>query len=111
MGPWSMCQMGANSAYEDQARKCPVDNTCATPLWSAVCHSTEVCCLTPIAGTCCPFGYSCDCDADSCECVAPALSPTVNSSAAEMWPHVWTPLPRREPRPLMPFSTEDLGRP
>jgi hypothetical protein len=82
--PWGMCQMGANSAYEDQARKCPVDNTCATPLWSAVCHSTEVCCLTPIAGTCCPFGYSCDCDADSCECVAPAMSPTVNSSSAEM---------------------------
>lgn len=70
--PWGSCQMGVNSGNKAAARQCPVDNVCASPLWSATCHSTEVCCLTPISGKCCPFGYSCDCDADSCECVAPA---------------------------------------
>jgi len=61
---WGSCQMGANSGNKDPARRCPVDNTCASPLWSAACHSTEVCCLTHFAGKCCPFGYSCNCDVE-----------------------------------------------
>jgi len=77
---FGMCQMGANSGNSGAARKCAVDNVCASPIWKGYCHSTEVCCLTHFKGKCCPFGYSCGCDVDSCECIPPA---NATSSHAE----------------------------
>jgi len=69
--PFGTCQVGPNSGNQGAARKCAVDNTCASPLWKAACHSTEVCCLTHFDGACCPFGHSCDCNVNSCRCVPP----------------------------------------
>jgi hypothetical protein len=69
--PFGMCQVGPNSGNQGAARNCAVDNTCASPLWKAACHSTEVCCLTHFDGACCPFGHSCDCNVNSCRCVPP----------------------------------------
>jgi hypothetical protein len=76
---FGMCQMGENSGNADAARKCAVDNVCSSPVWTGYCHSTEVCCLTHFEGKCCPFGYSCGCDVNSCECVPP---PNATSSHA-----------------------------
>lgn len=69
--PFGTCQVGPNSGNQGAARKCAVDNTCASPLWKAACHSTEVCCLTHFDGKCCPHGNSCDCNVNSCKCVPP----------------------------------------
>lgn len=69
--PWGRCQMGPNSGNQEAAMKCAVENSCASPIWQGQCHSTEVCCLTHFKGKCCPFGYSCDCDVNSCECAPP----------------------------------------
>jgi hypothetical protein len=66
------CQAGANSGNKEAARMCAVNNVCASAVWKGYCHNTEVCCLTHFKGTCCPFGHTCGCDVDSCECIPPA---------------------------------------
>jgi hypothetical protein len=79
--PFGSCQVGANSGNQGAARKCAVDNTCASPVWKAACHSTEVCCLTHFKGACCPFGHTCDCNVNSCKCKPPPDASFLQSPA------------------------------
>jgi len=65
---YGSCQAGVGTGNPGAARKCPVGGKCASWYDSHKCQQTEVCCATNFGTKCCPFGSSCKCGVDKCEC-------------------------------------------
>lgn len=67
---YGKCQCGPGSQPNGADECCMVGNVCGSKHESPECGDTDVCCNKDQYATCCPFGYSCDPQGTSVECVA-----------------------------------------
>lgn len=66
---YGTCQPGPGTGNRGAARRCSVNNVCASWTSGSTCRSTDVCCATSWGTRCCPFGNKCHCGMTSCSCV------------------------------------------
>lgn len=73
---YGKCQCAPGSQPNGADQCCVDGNICGSQHENPECGNTEVCCNKDQYATCCPFGYSCDPQSMSVECVAnnPALA-------------------------------------
>merc|ERR1740121_2135700 len=69
---YGSCQPGIGTWSPKASNRCRASGKCAST-WgdSQRCGKTEVCCAASWGAKCCPFGSTCECNWNNCQCIAP----------------------------------------